>query len=213
MSEIPAEARICFRCGSYQNRWRNFLRFLGGFAGVLAIVAGAATYVFTNVRELAAPGTVEILDFSRREAVPLFNPGFKDIFVASIVLRSDPIGWNLRIPVNRVVEPGKIKLAHPPDDVLVSISNDNFQIVEGISRGQFDQLLKAIDLRDKCIFLEAFRSDGLKYEFVSSSIGKNFNTFEVEATVTYLSGDQGSWHEKPFPAVGTLLVLRADPIS
>lgn len=48
-SPIAVRASICPTCKSWQSHWKNYLVFLGGSAGVLALLATAVTYIANTI--------------------------------------------------------------------------------------------------------------------------------------------------------------------
>ncbi len=86
-SEIPSDARICVQCSSYQQPWRNGLRFWSTSIGFIAFVLAAASYLAeqtpTILKTIFPPVELELVSL-RSDGIALSNKGLKDIFITNV---------------------------------------------------------------------------------------------------------------------------------
>jgi hypothetical protein len=90
-NEIPAEAKKCIACGSYQNPWLNWLLYFSGVAGGLSILAAAIIFIASNLGELekryAWKDSIDMPNFEYRKAwenyvsFSIYNSGHGDVII------------------------------------------------------------------------------------------------------------------------------------
>ena|SRR5215469_5992220 len=94
-SEIALGASLCPECKSYQSRWRNALTYIGGLAGVLALVISALTFTYSKIDEMLAARrwkdnvSVIYMTYPGRNSehngeMLITNSGDGDVFISSL---------------------------------------------------------------------------------------------------------------------------------
>ena len=106
-SEMKASAVLCPTCNSYQDRWRSLLLYLASAAGFLALLASAATFIFSQLVDLEKrlnwKDEVDVIFFESgidpyNYNVVLANRGDGPVFVSDLLL--NVLGGNAVFRIN-----------------------------------------------------------------------------------------------------------------
>jgi hypothetical protein len=118
-SPISPRARLCPVCRQYRREWKNWLSFYGSGAGVAAIVASAATFLFSEFVRLHAlfdgHDAIRTISFEYPGDLDFVNTGDHDLVIQSL-----SVDWTipgvttrpLQLPVNQLIKPGEFKPFH-----------------------------------------------------------------------------------------------------
>jgi hypothetical protein len=209
--------RICPVCKSWQNRWLNYLVFLGGSAGVLALLATAITYVGNTiytawsqrrdaqVLELQYPGR-QIVNNSG--TMPLMLSHYQ--FLWSVNANTEPV--TTIVTIGKEIEPNKV-LSYKDDVELFKerLAPDGF--VANADGDGTPLLAYASPDFDKCYLMVFFSQDAPELQYLSSFYAKSnvkLATAKVDkASLFYYSTNDGAQYPywKLFDAVAAFWKL------
>ena len=109
--DIDAQASLCQKCGSYQNRWMNTAKFVATIAGAISLVFAAGAYIISTLpgikRTLTWRSDPRIVAFESQRGVTVFNAGDGPLLLSHITINVRNVGTQT-LPINRVVPPAEI---------------------------------------------------------------------------------------------------------
>jgi len=205
-SDIERNATICPHCQSYQQKWKNNLRFAAVAAGLLAILSSAGTYIWGEVndwhRQQNWIDKVEVIDFSRLNDSTFLNSGYGEIYLSYVHLEFPENGWETTIPINISIRPGEFAVLPAASDVTKKIEKHKYQVGTSVSDALFHSYLHATSLWDDCLFFDARLESGPVFHQFKKSIGSSFPTCASTATLHYRSSFKGDWKSLTIPLKG-----------
>lgn len=131
-TEIKTHVSICRFCNSFQEPWRNILRFWGNVVGVFAVVGAAVSFILTNWSEInkvfVTREAVELLglqaSFHGHVSIQLVNSGNTRLWIDTVLLqvKIDHASSAFPVRIAQVVLPQNIlshnKKANPDADKI-----------------------------------------------------------------------------------------------
>lgn len=132
-SEIPSGARLCIHCGSYQNKFRNNLKYAAIIVGFLAALGTAAMHSLSLVpivKAILFPNPeINVIGFKSNQRLIVANTGNLELFISYVHYESNNIEYD-----NIVKEKLAVVLDKPIEDIELNsdFSSDPFDTNEDV---------------------------------------------------------------------------------
>lgn len=201
-AELRDGATLCAKCGQYQAKWKNRLRYFGALAGLLTVIIGGAVFIVerapTAWRTFFWKDDVQVLAFANVLKSTIANIGHGSVFVESIEVKSD-LAIAIMI-LNATIEPGEV--------FVEDNSGPDFSRIAGVSTQEWDKLR-----RSACYEIAHFDRDNA---FVREARIVYPDAEEVlgTGTVRFVSLKTGEQLEKTIDTSSVLITYRdCDPSS
>ena len=209
---MAAGATICPTCKSWQSRWKNYLVFLGGSAGVLALLATAVTYIANTVyTAVSQRDDAEVLQLQYPGYQIFDNSGTVPILVSHIEFYWH--GGNTTVVVGQQLAPkqmyykandlDKLKAAYPSAGLVANASGDGTALLPKATPFPF---------MNKCYSMVFFSMNTpemaqLQTFFKPGQV--KLATMKLDAAyLFYYATNNSALHWKQFPAVAAFLDLK-----
>lgn len=214
-SDIPATARLCVHCDSYQSRWKNRLRYLSTIAGIVTGIGAALVYIVTAApeirRALAWSDSVEVLHFTTRKGVSILNVGDGAVFVSDIsIIAKSADGKPLFARTFRVgkdIEREKFMSSIGDDEKL---AGRGLGIPSHPDIASWDSSLKdagtveEVLAEKKCHLWVVYQADDPLLTLYREQMGASLRTFPVNAELHVYSVKKKEMFAVPLKVVGIL---------
>jgi hypothetical protein len=214
---MSAQATICPICKSWQSRWKNYLVFLGGSAGVLVLIVTAATYI-------ASTAYVAISEKDDAEVLQLQYPGYQ-VFANSgtvpVLLSHLELYWrggSTTIALGQQLAPqqmyyktddlGKLKAAYPSATLVANVSGDGTALLSQAS--PFPYMNKCYSM----VFFSTRAPEMLELQTFFSPGNVKLATAKLGAAyLFYYATNNVALRSKQFSAVAAFLDLKKKECS
>jgi hypothetical protein len=206
--DIPTEATLCHQCGSFQNRWLNWLKYVAGGAALIALAGSLVVYLISAApsvrRTLWWADAVEVKGLNSSEAIVILNRGDGPVFVsyAIVSMRKSPPWTAPEIPIRQTIDAGHF-LSHPiqnwplrePAVIIRNIDDDRWaDVVNRAARG------------DRCYQVVFYHPTDPAFETVKVIAGPSLRVLDAFGSVVFVSGKTGATHRRSFQAIGTVFL-------
>jgi predicted nucleic acid-binding Zn ribbon protein len=108
---IQSDARLCSECGSYQQGWKNTLRYAANVVGVFGIAAMLFTYVVSQMPEirkvLAWEDGAHVISFTDLDYISVLNTEDGDVLLSHVAIQTEQ-GGRTTVSINRVAKPREV---------------------------------------------------------------------------------------------------------
>jgi hypothetical protein len=211
---IIERATICPVCRSWQKRWLNYLVFLGGSAGVLALLATAFTYVANTLyTTLSQRSDAQVLQlqypghqlYNNSGTIPIFlshlefywkGGGYSTVFIGGKALDAKEMYYNSD-------DMRKLENESPKPTFIANKSGDG---------ASFLQSSLPYPYTDKCYAMVFFSADAPELAQLNSYFAQSkvkLATINLNAGyLYYYSTNDAVLHSRGFPAVAAFLDLK-----
>jgi hypothetical protein len=211
-SAIATRASICPVCKSWQSHWKNSLVFLGGSAGVLALLATAVTYIANTIyTAVSQRDDAQVLQFQYPGYQIFDNSGTVPILVSHLELFWQ--GGSTTVIVGQQLAPkqmyyktddlDKMRSTNPSASFVVNASGDGTALLPKAS---------AFPYMDKCYSLVFFSMNTPEMAELNRfyAPGKvKIATAKLDAAfLFYYATNNAVLHWRQFPAVAAFLDLK-----
>jgi hypothetical protein len=216
---IPAGARVCRNCSSFQVRWKNDLKYISTIVGVLTAIAALIVYFITVMptlrKNLAWKDHIQVLEFLSNREVVLTNDGDGPVFVSHIAIEASYktdsgkfFIWTW--PVSAEVQAGAIAIRQVVDEHEKTLEKSHSKFVTVDNDTQWSRALRnagsalAVEEGAKC-FVRVIMSESHPLHIQArQTLGPRFRTFPVTARVHYYSLSSQKTIVTEFQVVGML---------
>jgi hypothetical protein len=211
---IIERATICPVCRSWQKRWLNYLVFLGGSAGVLALLATAFTYIantlYTTLSERSDAQVLQLQYpghqlYNNSGTIPIFlsylefywkGGGYSNVFIGGKALDTKEMYYHSD-------DMKKLEDENPKPAFTANRSGDG---------ASFLQSSLPYPYTDKCYAMVFFSADAPELAQLNSYFAQSkvkLATINLNAAyLYYYSTNDAVLHSKEFPAVAAFLDLK-----
>ncbi len=208
---IPLLASVCSKCSSFQQDWKNRLRFASNVVGIASVAIAVATYCAATSPQIRRTfwwtDAARVLSFDESDFA-IANEGDGDVFVshASIVFKVED-GRAIKsrtLPIKVIARSGTIasgptqgwdRPEHPEQETVVA----------SISQAEWDVRLISASYKESCERLRVFSSNNPKYLMFVKMLGSDLRTATADASLFFYSPHSRSMSEVTFDAVGVVL--------
>ena len=208
---IPVEARLCARCGSHQNRWRNEILFAFTLVGIASVTVTAIAFLISIWPDVTAVvawrDQVEIVEFDGLGTIVVANRGDGPVYVSDFRTITN-WGSHLRL-ANVVVEAGALALVRPD-----SANEATYSGYRSLGRIPDADSIGSYRGSNDCYTGLAMSESSPIFRLWASGMGEAFVTFDDPSAVVirYYGIDSGTTHEDTI-AVRTVPAVRADCLT
>ncbi len=217
--QIGAAARICEKCGSYQHRWRNELKYWAGVGGLFTLIASGLLFTVTSTQKLYQlwfREDVVVSEYEPFNKLTLWNVSEWDIWVTQFRIRSDWPDLDLLWTIDRTLAPKSGTGDEPINfQTLTALSwkgtAANFYHQEPgdfapLNPNQLDQM--RTDPEFASTFVPTFLHPGsLNFKQVKERYRRNgadlMQTFSCTAEISYRRAVDGKDRQLQVPCIGT----------
>lgn len=108
--KISDKASVCPRCGAYERRWKNHLKYWSGVVGLFAFIASALVFVWSSLEEgvtRIVGADIQVINLDTFGTLTLFNNASTDVLVRSIEVSRTDGDHELIYVIDRSIEPSK----------------------------------------------------------------------------------------------------------
>ena len=211
---IPRDASVCSHCSSYQDRWKNTLRFVAGIVGVLT--ASAALVAFTirslpDVRQAVAwQDRVRVFAFVSERRFVAVNAGDGPIFVSHVSIEAKPQAnaesFRLTYQVYQALGPGQ-ELEHAvPKELQLGFDIKSAEVVNNVTDEQWAEIVAKVQLpalADCAAIVVVAKSDP-QYRMWRSHHGNQLREYDATATLHFYSVKKDAWRTESIEASGVV---------
>jgi hypothetical protein len=207
-------ATICHVCRSWQKRWLNYLVFLGGSAGVLALLATAITYVGNTIYTTLSQRTdAQILQLQYPGHQLYDNSGTTPILLSYLEFYWKGGGYSAVIVGGKALEAkqmyynnddvSKLENVSPKPTFLANKSGDGTSLLpESLPYPYTDRCYSMVFFSAEAPELGQLNSYFAEGKVKLATINLN------EAYLYYYSTNDAVLHSRQFPAIAAFLDLK-----
>ena len=201
-SIIDPEASLCSICSSYQQNWKNVLKYWVNMAGIATIIISLITYLWSAIPKTFFEDSVEILSFDDNW-ITILNRGFGQVYLSHVAIESEypSIGIGILRQIAKPLSVGEIERLKikPFKDAPKGTS---FGFVGDCSDEEWKRYYgRSINKKDHCFYPGFYLKNGDTLVKLKSK-QKNIRIFEGKGTLSFYSNRSRKFFKKTFELSG-----------
>lgn len=188
---IPARAKLCADCGTFQNRWRSRLQFVATITGLASLIGAAVVYAVTTAPELrktfAWRTNLRVIAFESNQGITVVNAGDGPVLLSHVALSVDRIGTST-MPINEVAQRAGVVRHRSPAPMASHWKSR--ELIEHPTSAEWQRAIRnaspVIGERNYCVAAIVFvESDPAYLMFVAAHRGHSLPSVGASATLHY----------------------------
>lgn len=209
---IEAEASVCSRCGSFQKRWMNNLRYWSGITGLVALAVSGLTFSINLADEIYRNLTrtaVVVTEFDSFGTNAIWNTTSRDLVITYVRVQADEPEVDLQLPLQKIARPDQPLRFVFHELVKQEWHGSMASMYSGESTGDYALSLSAQDLvrlkRNEMVdqfVLSFLHRLGPEFAQLNELYKDRLKTVSCEGSIGYREGSTDVDRTVTFPCVG-----------
>ena len=213
--DIPNGAKLCSKCGSYQSKWKNRVKYFATVIGIVVATFTALAYLISVLPEVKKilfwKDSIEIMELSfahKKLNFTAINSGDGKVQLSYFLLESQKPDFNITQGIDEAIPSGEMikhrDLYHPK-------RNEVFGFIGDVTEEEWSilQNKSSDDFFGECFRQAFYTKNHPRYLQIKSSMGNSLKTWKAKGTMFYYSLRSAELKSTGIDLIGALAISKS----